>query len=353
MHNPDRVSLMSEQNRVDSTIDQGEPRETAGMAVDDNEQTLDITKDLGVGGQAVIEGVMMRSPHAIATAVRLPDGTIETTRRDYKSLSARYKFLNIPVFRGAVSFFEMLVIGLETLNWSADAQMRYEDRENGKEETGKKNIWNTITLAGSMILAFAVALGVFFALPIFVATLLGLSKGALLFNLVAGGIRLVLFIAYIALISLMNDIKRIFRYHGAEHMSIFTLEASHPLTVESVRGKSRFHPRCGTSFILIVALLSIVLFGVADSLFPMIFGHMQSLPERLMTHLLLLPFVSGVSYEALKLSGKYRSSKLVRMLIAPGLWLQKLTTAEPDDDMLEVALCALNASLATEEVHSN
>ena len=347
-----QVPIMGEPKKDIIAVDQSAPQNSTDIVGKDGESTLEITRDLGVGGQAVIEGVMMRSPHAIATAVRLPDGTIETTRRAYKSLSGRYKFLNIPVFRGAVSFFEMLVIGLETLNWSADAQMRYEDRENGKEDADKKNVWNTVTLVGSMILAFAVALGVFFALPIYVATLLGLSKGALLFNLVAGGIRLVLFVAYIALISLMNDIKRIFRYHGAEHMSIFTLEASHPLTIESVRGKSRFHPRCGTSFILIVALLSIVLFGVADSLFPMLFGHMQSLPERLATHLLLLPFVAGVSYEALKLSGKYRSSRLVRTLIAPGLWLQKLTTAEPDDDMLEVALCALNASLATEEVHT-
>ena len=343
---------MSEPKIDDGLVDSMKAHVSVEKSVNDSESTLDITSDLGVGGQAVIEGVMMRSPHAIATAVRLPDGTIETTRRAYKSLSTRYKFLNIPVFRGAVSFFEMLVIGLETLNWSADAQMRYEDRENGKEQTDKKNIWNTVTLAGSMVLAFAVALGVFFALPIYVATLLGLSKGALLFNLVAGGLRLLLFVVYIALISLMNDIKRIFRYHGAEHMSIFTLEASHPLTVDSVRGKSRFHPRCGTSFILIVALLSIVLFGVADSLFPLLFGHMQSLPERLATHFLLLPFVAGMSYEALKLSGKYRSSRLVRLLIAPGLWLQKLTTAEPDDDMLEVALCALNASLAVEEVHT-
>ena len=307
------------------------------------------TKDLDVGGQAVIEGVMMRSPEAIATAVRLPNGAIEMTRRPYRALVKRHRYLNIPVLRGAIAFFEMLFIGLETLNWSADVQMRYEDEQAGKDPAKGKSLWNTLLLAGSMIVAFAVALGVFFALPIYLATLLGLTRGALLFNLVAGAIRLVLFLVYIALISLMKDIKRIFRYHGAEHMSIYALEASEVLNLDSARSKSRFHPRCGTSFILVVAIFSIVLFGIADSLFPLIFGHMQSLGERLATHLSIMPFVAGVSYELLKLSGKFRSNSLVKLLIMPGLWLQNMTTAEPDDDMLEVALCALKAALADEE----
>ena len=318
-------------------------------AADNLSATIDSTVDLNVGGQAVIEGVMMRSPDAIATAVRLPDGTIEVTKRPYKPLVKRYRFLNVPVFRGALSFFEMLIIGLETLNWSADIQMRYEDEQAGKKQTDKKSITNMLLLAGSMIFAFAIALAVFFALPIYVATLLGLTKGALLFNLVAGGIRMVLFVLYISLISLMKDIKRIFRYHGAEHMSIYALEASEELNLDSARTKSRFHPRCGTSFILVVALFSILIFGIADSLFPMVFGHMQSLPERLITHLSIMPLVAGASYELLKLSGKFRSNSLVRFLIMPGLWLQNMTTAEPDDDMLEVALCALKTALGEEE----
>jgi len=311
--------------------------------------TIDATVDMNVGGQAVIEGVMMRSQKAIATAVRLPDGTIELKKKPYKSFVKRHRYLNIPVVRGAVSFFEMLVIGLETLNWSADIQMQYEEKKDGKEANKHNKLWNTLLLAGSMVLAFAVALGIFFALPIYVATLLGLSKGALLFNMVAGAIRLVLFVIYIAVISLMKDIKRIFRYHGAEHMSIFTLEASEKLNVDTARTKGRHHPRCGTSFILVVAIFSIVLFGIADSIFPMVFGHMQNLAERFGTHLLLLPFVAGTSYELLKLSGKFRSNRIVQFLIMPGLWLQNMTTAEPDDEMLEVALCALKAALGTEE----
>lgn len=317
--------------------------ETTGKA-----KEVDSTVDMAVGGQAVIEGVMMRSPNFIATAVRLPDGTIEMKKRPYISFVKRHRFLDIPVVRGAVSFFEMLYIGMETLNWSADIQMKYDDKDKGRD-TAKSSFVNTMLLIGSIVFAIIVAMGLFFALPIWIATLLGLSKGALLFNLVAGVMRLTLFLIYILLISLMPDIKRLFRYHGAEHMSIYTLEASAPLDVESARGRSRLHPRCGTSFILIVALFSMILFGVADSLFPMIFGHLQSFPERLATHLLLLPFVAGSSFELLKLSGKFRSNRLIQILMSPGLMLQKLTTAEPDDDMLEVAMCALKGALDTGE----
>ena len=313
-------------------------------------KNLQDTIDLSIGGQAVIEGVMMRSPKVIATAVRLPDGTIEMTKRNYISFTKRHRYLDIPIIRGAINFFELLLIGFETLNWSADVQMRYEDKQNGKEDVKKNKIINTIMITGSIIFALALVIGLFFTLPIYVATLMGLSKGALLFNIVAGTIRLALFFIYVLAISRMEDIKRVFRYHGAEHMSIFALESSQELSVDSARDKSRFHPRCGTSFILIVAIFSIFFFGIADSLFPIIFGHMQSLPERLATHLLLLPAIAGASYEILKLSGKYRSSGIVRTLILPGLWLQKITTGQPDDEMLEVALCALKAALETEEV---
>ncbi len=307
------------------------------------------TKDMNVGGQAVIEGVMMRSPTAIATAVRLPDGTIELKKEPFISFVKRHPSCNIPILRGAVNFFEMLVVGLNTLNWSADIQMQYEDRQNGKDAKKSSSFVNGLMLWGTVAFSFVVVILLFFTLPIWIAILLGLSKGAFLFNLVAGTVRLTLFFLYIVAISQMRDVKRVFSYHGAEHMSIFTLEASDTLSVESTRTRSRFHPRCGTSFILIVALFSIFFFGIADSLFPTVFGHPQSFLERLATHLLLLPVVAGISYELLKLSGKYRSHSLVKALILPGLWLQKLTTQPPDDDMLEVALCALTAALDSEE----
>ncbi len=311
----------------------------------------DDTVDMAIGGQAVIEGVMMRSPDTIATAVRLPDGTIEVRKKPYRGFVKIHRWLDIPVLRGAINFFEMLVVGMETLNWSADVQMKYEDREQGKESKSR-TFMNSLMLGGSIVMALVISLGLFFALPIWVATLLGLSKGALLFNLVAGAIRLSLFLLYVALISLMPDVKRLFRYHGAEHMSIYTLEASAPLSIDEARGRSRLHPRCGTSFILIVALFSMILFGVADSLFPLIFGHMQTFPERLATHLVLLPLVAGASYELLKISGRYRSNPLIRAMTVPGLWLQRITTADPDDDMIEVALCALKVSLGREETPS-
>ena len=305
--------------------------------------------DMNVGGQAVIEGVMMRSPKVIATAVRLPDGTIELNKKPFVSFIKRHKYLNFPVIRGAINFFEMLIIGLDTLNWSADVQMRFEDNKEEKPASRSKNFLNNLLLGGTIFFALAIVILVFFTLPIYIATLLGLSKGALLFNLVAGTIRLLLFLLYVFLISKMPDIKRVFCYHGAEHMSIFALEASDTLNIESVRNKSRFHPRCGTSFIFIVALFSIIFFGLTDSVFPFVFGHMQSFPERLATHLLILPAIAGLSYEILKFSGKFRSNSLVKTLILPGLWLQKLTTGYPDDDMLEVALCALKAALDIEE----
>jgi uncharacterized protein YqhQ len=227
--------------------------------------------------------------------------------------------------------------------------MQFEEEKNGTPKNRGGSLFHGILLWGSMAIALVIGLAVFFALPILIGTLLGLEKGALLFNAVAGIIRLGLFVLYLSLITRMPDIRRVFRYHGAEHKSIFALEASHELNIESARRESRYHPRCGTSFILIVAIASIVLFGIADSLFPVVFGHLQSVPERLATHLLLLPFVAGVSYELLKLSGRFRANHLVKLVIAPGLWLQAMTTAEPDDDMLEVALCALRAALAREE----
>jgi len=332
-------------------LKQGEENTTRDTLNSGSEKAaIDTTVDMNVGGQAVIEGVMMRSPHAIATAVRLPNGSIELKKRPYISLVKRHRFLNIPILRGAVSFFEMLVIGLNTLNWSADIQIQYEDRKNGKKSSKNSSFWNSVLLGGSIVFALIAALGIFFALPIFVVTLLGLTKGALFFNLVAGIIRLILFLVYVFIITKIPDIKRVFRYHGAEHMSIYTLEASSKLDVDTAREQSRFHPRCGTSFILIVAMFSMLLFGIADSLFPIVFKHMQSLPERLATHISLLPIVAGVSYELLKLTGKFRSKGIVKALMAPGLWLQNLTTAEPDDDMLEVALCALKAALSGEDI---
>jgi len=307
-----------------------------------------LSDDQSVGGQAVIEGVMMRSPRRIATAVRKPDKAILTKNDPYIALSKRHKLLNIPVFRGALSFFEMLVIGLKALNFSADIALeelqRAEKGADWQRSSGEK-IKDGLILGGTLVLALGLALCVFFALPLFLTEVIGLSKGALSFNVIAGIIRASLFLAYLWGISRWKEIKRILEYHGAEHKSIYAFESGEKLTVEAVRKHSTHHPRCGTSFLLIVVILAIVLFAVADTVVEMQIGHRPTLLQRFITHFSLLPLLGGISYELLKLSGKKRDNRYVRWLAAPGLWLQRITTQEPDDTQLEVAIVALKSAL--------
>jgi uncharacterized protein YqhQ len=304
--------------------------------------------DQAVGGQAVIEGVMMRSPRRIATAVRKPDKDIFTKNDPYVALSKRHKLLNIPVFRGALSFFEMLIIGLKALNFSADIALEEVERaEKGTDwqRTRGERIKDSLILAGIIVLAFGLAIGLFFALPLFLAEITGLSKHALSFNVVAGIIRVSFFLAYLWGISQWQEIKRILAYHGAEHKSIYAFESGEELTVENVRKYSTHHPRCGTSFLLIVVILAILLFAVADTIVEIYIGHRPALWQRFITHFSLLPLLGGIAYELLKLSGKKRDHRYVQWLAAPGLWLQKMTTQEPDDAQLEVALVALKSAL--------
>jgi uncharacterized protein YqhQ len=307
-----------------------------------------LSADQSVGGQAVIEGVMMRSPRRIATAVRKPDKEILTKNDPYIALSKRHKLLNIPVFRGALSFFEMLVIGLKALNFSADIALEESQRaEKGADwqRTRGERIKDGLILVGTLIVALGLALCVFFALPLFLTEVIGLSKGALSFNVIAGIIRASLFLAYLWGISRWKEIKRILEYHGAEHKSIYAFESGEKLTVEAVRKHSTHHPRCGTSFLLIVVILAIVLFAVADTVVEIQIGHKPTLVQRFITHFSLLPLLGGISYELLKLSGKKRDNRYVRWLTAPGLWLQRITTREPDDTQLEVAIVALKSAL--------
>jgi uncharacterized protein YqhQ len=307
-----------------------------------------VSDDQSVGGQAVIEGVMMRSPRRIATAVRKPDREILTKNDPYIPLSKRHKLLNIPVFRGALSFFEMLIIGLKALNFSADIALEESQRaEKGADwqRTRGERIKDGLILAGTLVLALGMALCVFFALPLFLTEIIGLSKGALSFNVVAGFIRVSFFLAYLWAISRWKEIKRILEYHGAEHKSIYAFEAGEELTVATVRRHSTHHPRCGTSFLLIVVILAILLFAIADTVVEMQLGHRPTLLQRFITHFSLLPLLGGISFELLKLSGKKRDNRYVRWLTAPGLLLQRITTQEPDDSQLEVAIVALKSAL--------
>jgi uncharacterized protein YqhQ len=307
-----------------------------------------VSDDQSVGGQAVIEGVMMRSPRRIATAVRKPDRNIFTKNDPYVALSKRHKLLNIPVFRGALSFFEMLIIGLKALNFSADValeEVQRAEKGNDWHRTRGERVKDGLILAGIIVFAFGLATGLFFALPLFLTEVMGLSKHAVSFNVVAGIIRASFFLAYLWGISQWQEIKRILAYHGAEHKSIYAFESGEELTVENVRKYSTHHPRCGTSFLLIVVILAILLFAVADTIVEIYLGHRPALWQRFITHFSLLPLLGGISYELLKLSGKKRDHRYVRWLAAPGLWLQTMTTQEPDDAQLEVAIAALNGAL--------
>lgn len=299
------------------------------------------SRDSPLGGQAVIEGVMMRSPDGVATAVRNPEGDIVVKRTPHVPLSRRYRVLGIPVLRGAISFFEMLVIGLQALRYSADLAMEEEEATRTR-----RNAWSKdLMLGATVFLAFALGIGVFFLLPLALTNGFGLGRGQFAFNVVAGAFRIGLLLAYLWSISRWGEMRRVFQYHGAEHKTIFAFEAGEELTVENARRHTTFHPRCGTSFLLIVAILAILLFSAVDSAFVTAFGHRQSLFERFATHLVFLPLVAGGSYEMLKLSGRMRNHRVVRALIAPGLWIQRITTCEPDDGQLEVALVALRSVL--------
>ena len=307
-------------------------------------------KIMPVGGQAVIEGVMMRSPKRIATAVRRANGQIEVKVQEFQSLVQRIKWLNIPVLRGAITLFEVMILGIKTLQWSADKaledeQAKEEAQGKSKKKKKKKSGMSTMSAIFSITLALVIGISAFFALPLYLTTrIFNIEEQALLFNLVAGVIRIVFFLLYIWGISFMKDVKRLFEYHGAEHKTVFAFEDRVPLTVENVKKYSTFHPRCGTSFLMIVMLISLFFFAIVDTIIILWTGHI-SLITRLAVHLPLIPVVAGLSYEALKASANNIDNALVRLLIAPGLGLQRITTSEPDARQMEVGIVALQAAL--------
>lgn len=313
-----------------------------------NQNQYDPANPLLVGGQAVIEGVMMKAPNAIATAVRRANGNIELKTEPYKSISVKYPILKTPFLRGAVNLIEMMVIGIKTLNYSAEIAMQdAEEMENKDKEENKKKKSGTSNL--SLILTLLVALGIgiaiFFVLPLFLTTkLFNLGDDVLLFNLVAGIIRLTILLIYIIGISKMKDIHRIFQYHGAEHKLVFNFEDGKKLSVENAKKFTTFHPRCGTSFLIVVMLVAILSFAVLDAIILKELGYIN-LAIRLGVHLPFIPLLGGISYEFIRFSAKRSNTVFGKILVTPGLWLQRITTKEPDESQLEVALCALNAAL--------
>lgn len=285
------------------------------------------------GGQAVIEGVMMRGPSSRAIAVRLPEGGITVDSKAVGSVTQKFPFLKWPLIRGVVALVESLIIGIEALSFSANQAMGEE------EELSKTEIVLT------MGLAFALAVFLFVIVPTWAAHLFkNQVHGSFAQNLLEGILRMGVFLLYVVIIGRLQDIKRVFQYHGAEHAVINAYEAGDDLVVEKVRKYSTFHPRCGTSFLLIVLVLSVFLFALLGQ---------QVLWWRITSRVLLLPVLAGISYEALKLSAKYADNALCRLLITPGRWLQGLTTGKPDDSQLEVAISALSAVLKEGEGEVN
>ncbi len=282
--------------------------------------------DTQYGGQAVLEGVMMRGKEDIAIAVRKAPDDIVLKRMKTVSMGDKYPFLKWPFIRGIVALISSMIIGIKSLTFSASQVAEEEDEE-----------ISPLEIVISIIVAFGFAILLFVILPASIISLLQpYIENNLILNLTEGIIKITAFLSYLLVISRLNDIKRVFMYHGAEHKVIFTYEQGLPLTVENAKGFSTLHPRCGTNFMFIVILMSIFFFSF--------FGRPPFL-ERILYHLMLLPIIAGTSYEVIKLAGKNDVNPIIRAVATPGLYLQKLTTKEPDDSMLEVAITALKAVL--------
>ncbi len=322
-------------------------RLNAGMA-----QLLAYQPETAIGGQAVIEGVLMRSAHRLSVAVRAPDGSIALQSRPFTPFSRRFRLLGWPILRGAASLIESLYIGIQALNWSAGVQETTPEKPAAKSFSEPAGVKKKALAAVPLLISFALALALFQLLPYAAsAWIVGGDRlhpqNPLLFNGVAGAIRMVLLLTYMWGLSHLPDISRVFQYHGAEHKSIFAYERKRGLGIEQVAGESRFHPRCGTSFILIVALVCVFFFSLFDSLLQQGFGIVYpNFFARFLTHLPFIPLVAGLSFEVLKLSARFQDAPWVRPLILPGLWLQHITTREPDASQLEVAVASVKASLA-------
>ncbi len=309
-------------------------------------------KEIMVGGQAVIEGVMMRGPEYLATAIRRKSKEIELKKQKFISITKSNKFLGIPIVRGFTSLIEMMIIGFKTLTFSAKrAELDWEEEEKEKEkEKGKKQKKEKSESRRkteeffSYIFAFGLAFLLFAFLPYQIAEWMKLAKTNIYFNLFAGVIRIIFFVLYIWLIGMMKDVKRIFQYHGAEHKSVYAYENNSNLKSDDVQKFSTLHPRCGTSFIFFVLLIAILIFSIVDTIVAKYLG-VPSVLVRLGYHFLMMPFISGISYEVLKLSGKNIHHPFVKMMTAPGLALQRITTKPPDDEQIEVAVIALKCAL--------
>lgn len=291
----------------------------------------------GIGGQAVLEGVMMKNKDMYAVAVRKPDGDIAVEVDEYHGIAYGSKLLNIPFIRGIFVFIDSLILGLKSLNYSSSFYEEEKEKPSKLDEgidqvSGGHE--DTFLMVLTTLLSFAFAIAIFMVLPYALSEVLGnYIRNASLIAIIEGVLRIVIFILYILLISCMKDIRRLFQYHGAEHKCINCIEKGRPLTVRNVKRSSRLHKRCGSSFILFVMLISIILF---------FFIRVDSYVLKVLLRILLIPVISGISYEIIRLAGR-TDFFLLRIISAPGLWLQRLTTKEPDESMIEVAIKSVEA----------
>ncbi len=302
-------------------------------------------KYTSIGGQALIEGIMMKSPEKTAMAVRTKEGEIDLSFIEEINLKNKYKILKLPIIRGIVGFGESMVNGYKALMLSADKSgfTDLEDESQSEKDEKKQSALTTFIMILGTALGVALALVLFTALPRFIVggieMLAGTKLSYLVRSLIEQGLKLTVFVLYVWAVSFMKDIKRTFMYHGAEHKTIFCYEKKLPLTVENVRLQKRFHPRCGTSFMILMILVSVIISTVAQLLFK---GIYDSAVMWILIKILLIPLTCGVGYEILKACGKY-DNLFTKIISAPGLWLQRITTKEPDDGMIEIAIAALQA----------
>lgn len=301
--------------------------------------------DLAVGGQALIEGVMIRAPKAIGIAVRMPNGEIALKHEVFVSLTARYRVLKLPLVRGVVNLIETMVIGMRALNFSAEKAFEEEGEEKNttpQKKTRLHTVGEGLLFGVNIIFSLAIAIALFKFVPLFITTWLqkffpALVDSTILFNLTDGAIRIAIFFLYIFILSLIPAFRRVFEYHGAEHKAVFAYEQGLALNYENTQKQSPRHPRCGTSFIMIVLIVSIVIL----SLVP----RNPDFALNLLARISVLPLIAGLSYEVLKWTARYQKHPLLKILTFPGILTQYITTKEPDEKQIEVAIAALQTAV--------
>lgn len=295
------------------------------------------TRYSGIGGQAVLEGVMMKNKDKYAVAVRKPDGEIDVEVEEYKGIGGENRLARLPFIRGVFSFIDSLVLGMKVTMHSASFYEEEEEQPSKAEQRLSKILGDKaddIMMSLTVVLSVIIAVALFMLLPFFISDFLGkYIRNASIIAMVEGVVRILIFVGYILAISLMKDIKRLFMYHGAEHKCINCIEKGRPLTVKDVKRCSRQHKRCGTSFLLFVVLVSVIVF---------FFIRVDNMALKLVLRLALVPVIAGISYELIRLAGR-SDNPVINLLSKPGMWMQKLTTKEPDDEMIEVAIASVEA----------